>query len=412
MLRAVAREFGTPCYVYFLDAVQARVAAVRAAFGGRFQLSYAVKSNPNPALVRRLRRVVESLDVSSGGEVRRALDCGWPASQLGFTGPGKTTAELRQAVACGIGEVIVESRDEAETLDRLAGQAQRRQRILIRIAASKVPRGFGVNMSGKPTQFGIDEEDLDPAITAIQQLRHLDLCGFHSYSGTQCLKAEAISENYEILIDLFRRACDRHGITPQRLVFGAGIGVPYYEQDTPVDLEAIAASTNPRLDALRREPRFARAELVLEMGRYLVGEAGIFLTGVTRVKQSRNTTIGICDGGMNHHLAAAGLLGTVVHRNYQMFKVTDEFGPEADYQLVGPLCTTIDTLGRQVRLRGLAAGDVIAIKCSGAYGLTASPIHFISHAPPKEIIVDMRDGRPCFEDCSRFTGDAVEERAL
>ena len=406
VLRTVAREFGTPCYVYFLDQVRERVAAVRAAFGNRFHLSYAVKSNPNPGLLRRLRGVVDSVDVSSGGEVLRALECGWEAGTLGFTGPGKTADELRTAVACGIGEVIVESVDEAELLNCIAGQAQQRQRILIRIAASRVPRGFGVNMSGKPTQFGIDEEDIDPAVRVIQRLPQLELCGFHSYSGTQCLKAEAIVENYEIFIDLFQRVCQTHGVQPQRLIFGAGIGVPYHETDTPVELAAIAAKTNPALDALKRVARFATTQLVLESGRYLVGEAGVFVTRVTRMKQSRGTTLAICDGGMNHHLAAAGHLGTVVQRNYQMFKVTDEpeQGPEAAYNIVGPLCTTIDTLGRQVQLRGLAAGDLIGIKCSGAYGLTASPIHFISHAPPKEILVETVDGRLRFEDSSVFTG--------
>ena len=393
VLRTVAREFGTPCYVYFLDQVRARVAAVRAAFGNRFHLSYAMKSNPNPGLLRRLRGVVDSVDVSSGGEVLRALACGWEPRTLGFTGPGKTAAELRTAVERGIGEVIVESVDEAEVLNRIAGQARRRQRVLIRIAARTVPRGFGVNMSGKPTQFGIDEEELDPAVRAIQRLAHVELCGFHSYSGTQCLKAEAIVENYAIFIELFQRVCRTHGVEPQRLIFGAGIGVPYYESDTAVELAAIAAPTNAAVDAFKSDARFARTELVLESGRYLVGEAGVFVTGVTRLKQSRGTTLAICDGGMNHHLAAAGHLGTVVQRNYQMFKVSAEQGAEAEYNVVGPLCTTIDTLGRQVKLRGLAAGDVIGIKCSGAYGLTASPIHFISHAPPKEIIVETVDGR-------------------
>ncbi len=197
--------------------------------------------------------------------------------------------------------------------------------------------------------------------------------------------------------------CQTHGVTPQRLIFGAGIGVPYHENDVPVELDAIAVPTNRALDALKRDARFAQTELVLESGRYLVGEAGIFVTRVTRTKQSRGTTLAICDGGMNHHLAAAGHLGTVVQRNYQMFKVSEEQGPAAAYNLVGPLCTTIDTLGRQVQLRGLVAGDLIGIKCSGAYGLTASPLHFISHAPPKEILVETVDGHLRFEDCSVFT---------
>jgi diaminopimelate decarboxylase len=405
VLCKVARDFGTPCFVYFMDQVRARVERVRSAFGSRFRISYAVKSNPNPGMLRRLRGVVETLDVSSAGEVRRALACGWEPAKLGFTGPGKTQDELQTAVDVGVGEVIVESPEEAELLNRLAGQARKRQGVVVRISPRSVPRGFGVNMSGKWTQFGIDEEDLDPAVRAITSLPHLDLRGFHIYSGTQCLKADAIVENYETFIDIFRRVCHAHAVKPHRLIFGAGIGIPYYENDTPVDLTAIAEKTNVALDALKADSVFSSTELVLETGRYLVGEAGVFVMRVIRKKRSRGTDICICDGGMHHHLAASGHLGAVVQRNYQMFKVTAQHDqrPEQAYNLVGPLCTTIDTLGRQVKFRGLETGDLIGIRNSGAYGLTASPMHFISHPTPKEIIVETVQGRLRVEDCSQFT---------
>ena len=408
ILSAVARDFGTPCFVYFMDQVRERVQAVRSAFGDRLRISYAVKSNPNPDILRRMRNLVDSLDVSSAGEVLRAVQSGWEARQLGFTGPAKTEAELRTAVNAGIGEVIVESQDEAALLDHIAEQAGTRQRILIRISPRSVPRGFGVNMSGRSTQFGIDEEDLDAGVEAIRRFPHLELCGFHIYSGTQCLKAAAIVENYEIFIDLFKRTCHTHGLRPHRLIFGAGLGVPYYESDTPVELATVGAQIVPALDALRADPLFSATELVLETGRYLIGEAGVFLTRVVRKKHSRGTDICLCDGGMNHHLAAAGHLGAVVQRNYQMFKVsgTHDDGPEQPYNLVGPLCTTIDTLGRQVKFRGLEAGDVIGLKCSGAYGLTASPLHFISHPPAKEIIVETRQGRLIVDDSSQFPAAA------
>lgn len=406
ILNRVARDFGTPCFVYFMDRVRERVQAVRATFGDRFRIGYAVKSNPNPGLLRRMRELVDTLDVSSAGEVRRAVESGWEARKLGFTGPAKTEDELRTAVEAGVGEVVVESQDEAELLNRIVGQLRTRQRILIRISPRSVPRGFGVNMSGRSTQFGIDEEDLDVAVEAIRRLPHLDLCGFHIYSGTQCLKAAAIIENYEIFIDLFKRACHTHGLRPHRLIFGAGLGVPYYESDTPVELAVIGEQIVPALDALRADSPFSATEFVLETGRYLVGEAGVFLTRVVRKKHSRGTDICMCDGGMNHHLAAAGHLGAVVQRNYQMFKVSGahDDGLEKPYNLVGPLCTTIDTLGRQVRFRGLEAGDVIGLKCSGAYGLTASPLHFISHPPASEIIVERRGDELLIEDCSQFGG--------
>ena len=405
ILRTVARDYGTPCYVYFMDAVRERVERVRSAFGRRFRISYAVKSNPNPIILRRLRGVVDALDVSSAGEVVRAVDAGWDPARLSFTGPGKTQAELQASVAARVGEVIVESVDEAGLLNGVARAAGRKQRVIIRIAPSRVPRGFGLNMSGKPTPFGIDEEEIDAAVQTIRELSHLELCGFHIYSGTQCLNADAVAENYAIFVEIFSRACHRHGVQPQRLIFGSGIGIPYYDNEIPVDLAAIAEKTNPALDALKSDSTFAAADLVLEMGRYLIGEAGIYMMRVIRKKRSRGVDICICDGGMHHHLGAAGHLGTLIQRNYQMFKISEDqndAGAEQAYNLVGPLCTTIDTLGRQVKFDGLDAGDLIGIRCSGAYGVSASPIHFISHSPPREIIVDSAGGSVRIEDCSQF----------
>jgi diaminopimelate decarboxylase len=287
-------------------------------------------------------------------------------------------------------------------LNEAAGRMGRRQRVLVRVAPKKVPRGFGVNMAGKPCQFGIDEEDLGPALEEIKALPHLRLSGFHIYSGTQCLKPDALIENYEIFIDIFQRFAAAHDITPEKLIFGSGIGIPYLDGEHSVDLAPIAERINPLLDALRSQPRFARATLLLETGRYLIGEAGIYLTRVVNRKQSRGSQICTFDGGMNHHLGACGHLGMVLHRNYQMFKVSSSCPDteEQAYDLYGPLCTSIDTLGRGVKFPGLDVGDVIGVRCSGAYGITASPLNFISHPPPKEILVETLDGKTVVEDVS------------
>jgi len=396
LIEKIAAEHGTPCFVYFVDQIRERVDSLREAFGGRFQISYAVKANPNPALLQRLREVVELLDISSGGELSLALRNEWPAERLSFTGPGKREEDLRAAVECRIGEHVVESVDEARILDRMASNLPggERQRILVRVAPKKLPRGFGVRMAGKPCQFGIDEEDVDEALEEIRRLPHLDLRGYHVYSGTQCLDAAAIAANYEIFIDLFRRLSAAQDQRPDRLVFGSGIGIPYHDNDEPVDLDEIARRVNPAIDSLRAESRFRDAVCVLETGRYLVGEAGVYVTRVVRTKRSKGVDIAICDGGMNHHLAACGHLGGMLHRNYRMFKVSSDpsDSPEEVYDLVGPLCTTIDRLGHGVKLPSLSQGDLVAIRSSGAYGLTVSPLRFISHAPPKEILVETRDG--------------------
>jgi len=393
-LATIASEYGTPCYVYFMDKIDARIESLNKHFGGRFVLSYAVKSNPNTELLTRLRDRIDFLDISSAGELRRAQAIDWPAERISFTGPGKKKSELAAAVNSRIGEVIVESVAEARDLDELARAASIRQTILVRIAPQKLPRGFGVNMAGKPSQFGIDEEDLDDALGKILSLKNLNVGGFHIYSGTQCLNAGSIAENYENFVGIFRHFSDRYDLHPGKLVFGSGLGIPYHEGNEPLDLEQIADRINPLLDSLKQEPRFHNTTLVLELGRYLVGEAGIYLTRVINKKHSRGVDICICDGGMHHHLGACGHLGSVIHRNYRMFKVdSDHHDAEiSKFELVGPLCTTIDTLGHGVSFPGLEINDIIGIHCSGAYGLSASPIYFISHDLPGEFLVDSRSG--------------------
>lgn len=402
-LAQIAQQYGTPCFVYHLDETKQRINLLRHLFNHRFQISYAIKSNPNPTLLQRLRGQVEMLDISSSGELQRAIAAGWSPALLSFTGPGKRDEELQAAVEHRIGEVVIESLHEAERLNTIARQANTTQAILIRLSPLKIPRGFGVRMAGKPTQFGIDEEDIDTTVNQIRQLSNLDLRGLHIYSGTQCLQSDSIVENYEIFIDLFRRTCDTHQLTPTKLIFGSGLGIPYHDDDQPLDLAAIATRINPAIDQLRQAARFAQTQFILEIGRYLIGEAGLYLTSIVNHKRSRGIDICVCDGGMNHHLGACGHLGSVIHHNYRIFKVTtatDSQLPLQPYTLVGPLCTSIDTLGHSVNLPPLQVGDVLAIRSSGAYGLTASPIHFISHRPPKEILVETIDGQLKTEDIS------------
>ena len=388
-LERAAASIGTPCYVYFTEAIEQRIARLREAFGGRFALSFAAKSNPNPALLAWLAERVELLDVSSIGELRLGALAGWAPSRASFTGPGKRDFELREAIERGVGELVLESVREAEAADRIAAALGRVQDVLIRIAPSHVPKGFGDQMAGRPSPFGIDLEQLETAVPRILGLGNLRAVGLHIYSGTQCLRAEAICDNWRIFLAIFTEICDRYDLTPRRLVFGSGLGIPYHDGDGALDLEAAAAGIAGDLDAFRRLPRFREARLVLELGRYLVGEAGFFVTRVVSVKESRGSRIGICDGGMNNHLPASGNFGMVIRRNYAMHKVGGG-EPTEKVDLVGPLCTSIDRLASGAVLPRIEEGDLIAVHNSGAYGLTASPIHFISHAPPHEALVDQQ----------------------
>ena len=386
----IARLHGTPSFVYFMDQVRGRIDALREAFASRFLISYAMKCNPNAGLLNWMRQNVDTLDVSSSGELRAGLSAGWSPELISFTGPAKQQSDLEFAMSAGIGEVVVESLREARLLDSVAARNGRPQKILIRIAPAHVPKGFGSNMSGKPTQFGIDEEDLPASLDEISQLRNLSIAGFHAYSGTQCVKADAIADNWLNFLRLFEQASTQLGITPEKFIFGSGLGIPYHEGDASLDLGAVASRVLPALNRLKSETRFARSKLVLETGRFLVGEAGIYLTTVVHTKVSRGNRVVVLDGGMNHHLGAAGHLGMVIHRPYRMFVVSTDSTQSQEIEpqdIYGPLCTTIDSLGRGVKLPRLRVGDILGVHCSGAYGPSSSPSGFISHPPAKEFMV-------------------------
>ncbi|GLK42578.1 MULTISPECIES: type III PLP-dependent enzyme [Novosphingobium] len=400
-LAAAAEQFGTPSFVYFTEAIAERIAALRHAFDDQLALSFAVKCNPNPALLKWMVGRVDLLDVSSIGEFRLALQAGWAPALVSFTGPGKREFEIREAVLGGVGLLVLESLREAGIADEVARAAGRVQPVLLRIAPDSVPRGFGDQMAGRPSPFGVDLPDARDALEQIVAMPGLRLAGLHIYSGTQCLKPDAIVENYRGFLSIFTDLCEAVDLTPESLVLGSGLGVPYHDGDTPLPLDAVASAILPDIARFREDPRFAGARLKLELGRYLVAEAGYFLVRVISLKQSRGVSIAICDGGMNNHLPASGHFGMVIRRNYKMHRVGGQSAIDSDtgiYDVTGPLCTSIDRLGGGVTLASLSEGDVIAIHNSGAYGLTASPIHFIGHAPPAELMVI--DG--ALHDVSRF----------
>ncbi|MFT3965192.1 MAG: type III PLP-dependent enzyme, partial [Sphingobium sp.] len=363
--------------------------------------------NPNPALLRWLNGRIDHLDISSIGEFRLAVAAGWDPALVSFTGPAKRDFELNEAILGGVGLLVVESLREARLANAVACFNARVQPVLVRIAPDTMPKGFGDQMAGRPSPFGIDQEEAEAALEQIAAMPGLSIAGLHIYSGTQCLRPAAIVENYRGFLALFARLCEGHGIRPSKLVLGSGLGVAYHDRDAPLDLAEVARGIAPDIDAFLAHPRFAQTRLVLELGRYLVAEAGFFLTSVVSIKQSRGTRIAICDGGMNNHLPASGHFGMVIRRNYSMHRVGGGKDVEK-VDLSGPLCTSIDRLASGVELPHLEEGDVIAVHNSGAYGLTASPIHFISHAAPAELMV--MDGG--IHDVSRAFVEAAPPRPL
>ncbi|MEE9355090.1 MAG: hypothetical protein V3U75_05820 [Methylococcaceae bacterium] len=387
ILAGIGQSHGTPCYVYFIDHILAQIYRVMGAFDNRFTISYAVKANPNPILLNHLKESISLLDVSSAGEMSEALTLGYKPEQLSFTGPAKREFELIQATQAGSVEMICESEQELDRLNQIAEQFATRIPILIRINPDKLPKTFGVNMAARPSQFGIDQVEVSRVLERLTQWTNLDFAGFHIYAGTNCLNEDAISENFANYIELFLNFSEKHQLHPRKLIFGSGFGIPYFQQQQPLDLKKLANLINPAIDDLHTSPFLKNAQCVLETGRFLVGQNGYFVTSVISEKTSRGVQIRLCDGGMNNHLGACGLLGMVIRRNYPIWNLNNPTGPLREYMLVGPLCTTIDTIAERIELPEIKTGDTIAIGSSGAYGLTASPVRFISHPQPNEFIV-------------------------
>ncbi|MET8522185.1 pyridoxal-dependent decarboxylase, exosortase A system-associated [Nocardioides sp. NPDC004968] len=384
-VRLVAERVGsTPFFAYDRAAIDARVASLREALPGDVHLSYAVKANPMPAVVQHLARAVDALDVASGAEMRVALDTGTDPGSVSFAGPGKSVAELSQAVAAGV-LVEIESPLEADRLVEAAERLGIRPRVAVRVNPDFEVKGSGMRMGGGAQQFGVDAETV-PLLLKTLHDRDVEVAGFHVFSGSQNLHAEILAEAQERTVDLVLRLSGDLPAAMTYLNIGGGFGIPYYTQDQPLDLPLVGARLEELL-ATRVRPALPAAQVVIELGRYLVGEAGVYVTRVVDRKISRGKTFLIVDGGMHHQLAASGNFGQVIRRNYPISVAAAQDGEEETVQVVGCLCTPLDLLGDKVSLPRAEVGDLVVVHQAGAYGLTASPTAFLSHPAPLEVLV-------------------------
>jgi len=376
----------TPAYIYDGDVISGRVTSLQHSLGGLLDISFAIKSNPNPAILRMMAQITPWLDASSWAEVQRALDAGKPPDRITYSGPGKRTRELVAAVAQGV-PVVVESLDEIEQLTEICLAAGRSHAVLVRVNPDHVPRGFGASMSGKPSQFGIDEDTARAAIDMIDASGVLKLNGLHVYTGSNALSPDPIVENFTNMARLFLMLSDNGTRHLNKLIFGSGFGIPYHAGQGPLDVVEVCDRIMPILEGLRRHPGLKEASFILEMGRWLVGPAGALVTQVLSRKRSRGQDIAVCDAGFNNHLAACGMMGSTFRKDYPIVLLSEAADQPAEtIKLTGPLCTSIDSLAGPLNLGPVKRGDFIAILQSGAYGLTASPTRFISHPDPIEIL--------------------------
>jgi diaminopimelate decarboxylase len=335
-------------------------------------------------VVRHFAALVDGLDVASGGELGIALASGMRPDTISFAGPGKTQEELTKAVAAGI-VINLESEREMERVAVLGRERSERPRVAVRVNPDFELKSSGMKMGGGPKQFGVDAERVPAMLARMGQLA-LDFQGFHIFSGSQNLRAEAIGEAQEKAIDLaVKLAASAPG--PVRLLnIGGGFGIPYFPGDQPLDIAAVGANLAHLVRGAA--DRLPQATVVVELGRYLVGEAGIYVCRVVDRKISRGQVFLVTDGGLHHHLAASGNFGQVIRKNYPVLVGNRVAGGEREtVSVVGPLCTPLDLLAERMEMAKADVGDLVVVLQSGAYGLTASPTAFLSHPAPAEVLV-------------------------
>lgn len=383
--RLTARVGSTPFFAYDRALLDTRVELLRAALPPRVELSFAMKANPMPAVVHHLARKVDRIDVASSLEMRSALDSGIRPERVSFAGPGKTAAEIRQAVAAGI-IVEIESATELARVAAAGAELGLTPAIAVRVNPDFAVKGSGMRMGGGPQQFGIDAEQVHTVLGDAVALG-VDIHGFHVFAGSQNLKADIIAEAQRRTVDLVSTLVEYLPGELRYLNLGGGFGIPYTEKDQPLDLDAVATCLHELVDGAISS-RFPHAAPVIELGRYIVGECGIYVTRVVDRKVSRGRTYLVVDGGMHHQLASSGNFGQAIRRNYPL-AVGNRIEATADdsVNVVGCLCTPLDLLGDNVTLPAATIDDLIVIFQQGAYGLTASPTAFLGHPAPAEVFV-------------------------
>jgi diaminopimelate decarboxylase len=382
--RLAERVGSTPFFAYDRALINANIARLRAVLPNEMLLHYSIKANPMQAVVAHLATLVDGFDVASAAEMKTALDSGMQPANISFAGPGKRDRELRMAIAAG---VIVHLESEGELMRAVAiGESLGiTPQVALRINPDFELKLSGMKMSGGAKPFGIDAEDAPRILRKLAGLG-VAFAGFHIYCGSQNLQADAIVTAQNSTLELALRLADDAPGPVRLLNIGGGFGIPYFPGEAALDLAPVAANLHAWMPRLRA--RLPDAKPVLELGRYLVGDAGIYVTRVVDRKVSRGQTFLVTDGGMNHHLAASGNLGQKIRRNFPLV-IGNKMAVAASetVSVCGPLCTPLDLLAHEMTMAHAEVGDLVVVFQSGAYGMTASPNAFLGHAPALEVLL-------------------------
>ncbi len=379
-------ERGSPLYLYDRAVLAWRAAEMRKHMPKGLEVTYAVKANPKVEMLREIGPLYDGIDLASFGEMKNALAAGIPAAKMSFAGPGKTLPELEFAIDQGIGTLSIESERELEHISFIAKKLGKVARILIRVNPAFELSRSGLKMGGGPKQFGIDSERVPAAIASVIADPNMSFEGIHIFSGTQNLSADSILEASGKILAYAAELQAECGAPFRILNLGGGFGIQYFKNDVELDLAKVGVGLAEQLAAFR--PKFPGTRFKIELGRYLVGECGLYVAKVLYRKLSRGAVFLVLDGGMHHHLPASGNMSLSPLKRQMQITVGNRLNaPMEKANVVGPLCTPLDSFGFGIDLPRADEGDVVVIPNSGAYGFSVSPLGFLSHPHPQEIIV-------------------------
>ena len=387
-ITTLAEKYGTPLYVYNRQIFEKNADILLNTILPGARLFYSIKANPLVGVCQIFRNKGLGIECASAGELKTAVKAGFEGQDIVFTSPGKTAAEISLAMEIGVKVINVETVAEAQLIDAIASERGVNYPIAVRINPAISYSNAKIKMAGVSSQFGIEEADIDTAIPEILALNHVTLIGVQMYMGTEILMYEDAVSNTEYGIKLATAMAEKFDFRLKYLNVGGGFGVKYFPNESPLDTDALAAAMK-ELKATYAEV-LADTEVIFESGRFLTATAGEYITRVLYVKESKGTKYVVCDGGSSFHSASA-FLGRFVRNNFPLH-VFPEGEEKTVTTITGPLCTPLDVIGQKVEINAnIAPGDYVVIENSGAYGLTYSPVFFLGHELPAEVLIDGED---------------------
>lgn len=382
----LAQAYGTPFYLYDASYINQQIDNLRVAFNNFIKVFYAVKANPNLELLRAIKEHADGLDISSGGELQQALLAGYEGSRLSFAGPAKSMEELELSIENGIGCISIESLRELNNCIDIAKEKGLAPNIAIRINPLFLNRAFGIKMGGKAVQFGIDEENMGEALSLIEKnIGFLNFKGIHVYAGSQCFEPQGVADGVTNTFRIVEKLEATSGLFCSTINLGGGFGLSHSKIGQQLDITSLSYILNPIIKDFQRSSAQPR-DIIFELGRYLTADAGIYVTRVLSSKTSRGKEFFLVDGGLHHHLAAAGTFGAALRANFILRNLTTPNAERIKCNIAGPSCNPTDLLGVNVDVERPQLGDLLGVLKSGSYGFTASPLLFLGRKTPVELI--------------------------